>query len=488
MSSLHAAVVGFDITPRFHPTCGAWGDTSTMTGVDMPLLARCVALQQDGQLLLWFGSDLVGESVSGTDGLRSEIAGALRLRPEQLIWSTSQTHSSGALPGSVITGSSICDLSLQDPDFMAAERKRFITAYVDAGREAISSLQPARVWAGRGYCDSMSYNTRFPMPTGGVKFSRHHAEGMQGGKPFDTTVGVLRFEDLHGRPLGGIFNFCAHPATMILGEMISPDYVGTARHYVEDVIDGAPVMFCQGFCGDVNCYHLFGSADQAKRTGARLGKVAAEAMKAAIPARGEPFGFASRTIELQCQPMPSREELQDELAERLGFIAELENDPSLTWVCGTNLPEQFSPAQRAAMMKVHIDWVETALARLDAGTTGPESLPITLYAIRIGDAAAVLSPGENLTETGMIIRSRSPFVHTLVCGDTNGLFGYIATDEEIDRGGYEADSYWKILLANGFRLPLAKGTAGRIVDTSLALLRELQDGAEGACGGTLPQA
>jgi hypothetical protein len=67
----------------------------------------------------------------------------------------------------------------------------------------------------------------------------------------------------------------------------------------------------------------------------------------------------------------------------------------------------------------------------------------------IGDVAAFVSPGENFTATGRDIRQQSPFVHMLICGDTNGLFGYIGDDAEIDRGGVETDSYWKMLVVDG---------------------------------------
>ena len=473
MSSLKVGMVGFDITPRFHPTCGAWGSTPTMTELDMPLLARCIALEQGDCRLIWFGSDLVGEPVKGTDVFRDEIAGALGLQRQQVVWSTSQTHSSGAVPGSLLTGSSICDLSKQDPEFMAAERKRFMASYVEAGRQAIARLQPARVWAGRGFCDSMSYNTRFPMPTGGVKFSRHHSEGLQSGKFFDPTIGLVRFDRPDGTPLGAIFNFCAHPATMINDRMISPDWVGTARACIEEAIGGAPAMYCQGFCGDVNCYHIFGKPPQAKRTGARLGQAAVEALSTLIPARGEPLLSEFRTIELQCQPMPSRAEFEQQLAARQAFIGELQDDPAATWFCGINVPDQLNPEQKAAFVEVQMKYLREGMRLLEAGQSPRKTLPITLGAIRIGDVAAVLSPGENFTETGSVIRSRSPFVHTLICGDTNGLFGYIGTDEEIERGGYETDSFWKMLYIDGFRLPLAKGSAGRIIQASLDLLQNL---------------
>ena len=110
---------------------------------------------------------------------------------------------------------------------------------------------------------------------------------------------------------------------------------------------------------------------------------------------------------------------------------------------------------------------------LKAGHPARESLDLTLGAIQIGDVAAVISPGENFTLTGDRIRQRSPFVHTLICGDTNGLFGYMGTDDEIDRGGYETDSFWKYLINDGFRLAPTKGLSKNIVDTSLDLLTEM---------------
>lgn len=287
-NTLKAAIVGFDITPRFHSVCGAWGCTPTMTEVDLPLLSRCVALEEGGRRLIWYGSDLVGETIKGTDTYRDEVADALKLRRDQVIWSTSQTHSSGAVPGSSLTGSSVCDLSKNDPAFMAAERKRLMKSFIDAGRRALAEVQPARVWAGRGFCDSMSYNTRMPMPSGGVKFSRHHQEGLESGKFFDPTIGLVRFESPDGKPLGAIFNFCSHPATMINDKMISPDWVGTARAHIEDALGGAPAMFAQGFCGDVNCHHIFGTTEQAKRSGARLGRAAVEALSTLTPVRGNP--------------------------------------------------------------------------------------------------------------------------------------------------------------------------------------------------------
>lgn len=79
-SQLHAAMVGFDFTPKFHPEFGAWGTTPIMTEVDLPLLGRCLALEQDGRRLVWLAFDLCGNTPSETARSALDITlGALRL-------------------------------------------------------------------------------------------------------------------------------------------------------------------------------------------------------------------------------------------------------------------------------------------------------------------------------------------------------------------------------------------------------------------------
>ena len=476
MKPLCVGVVGFDITPEIHPEYGAFGTTPSLIEVAEPLLSRCIALEQDGTRLVWFGSDLCGNAIFETDAMRREVADALDLSYEQVIWSTSQTHSSPTLPGSKMCGGSgITERGTYDAEYSGTRLVKFMNAFKDAGREAIGRLQPTSIRVGKGHCDSMSYNTRFPMPNGGVKFSRHHSEGLQSGKYVDPTLGLVRFDDQGGRPLGAIFNFCCHPATLICGSAMSPDWVGEARRYVEEAIDGAPAMFVQGFCGDVNCYHLFGTLSQARRNGEKLGRSAAAAIEHLVPMRVEPLRLAWKTIEIQCRPMYDRAELEDQIASRHQYFEELKDDPTAVWTCGINVPEisQFSSEEKTKHFQIHIDYLREGLRLLETGDPVRTSLDITLGVLRLGDMAAALSPGENFTGTGARLRERSPFLHTLICGDTNGNFGYIGDDAAIDQGGYETDGYWKMLYVDGFRLAPTKGTVDRILQGYDALFGEI---------------
>ena len=143
VSDLHVGVAGADVSPRFHPEFGAWGTSPTLPELDLPLLARCVVLRQDGRTVVWYGIDLITLNVPQTDELRAELAAALRLEPEQIVLSTSQVHSSGAFPGSNLTGCAFVDDARRDAAFADAERKRFMALLVDAGREALEQVQPA---------------------------------------------------------------------------------------------------------------------------------------------------------------------------------------------------------------------------------------------------------------------------------------------------------------------------------------------------------
>ena len=474
MNNLHVGVVGFDITPEIHPQYGAWGTTPSMTSVDMPLLSRCIVLDDGNNRIVWFGSDLCGNSVPDTDQFRDEVADAVGLTRQQIVWSTSQTHSSPTVPGSKMPGgSSVTTRGAYDYEYCDTQRRQLFHSYVDAAKAAIAQLQPADMYVGKGYCDSMSYNTRFPMPAGGVKFSRNHAEGLQGGKYFDPTIGLLRFDDKQGKPLGAVFNFCCHPATMINDKMVSPDWVGTAREIVEEAVAGAPAMYVQGFCGDVNCYHIFGTPALAQRNGVKLGTAAAQGMRQMVPVRGLPLRTRWKTVELACRPMYSRQEIELHVAQCEAFIEQAKDDPNATWVGNINLPEHFSVADKSKTVGHRIDYFREALRLHESGESVRTSLQLTVGGIRIGDVVAAVSPGENFTQTGRQLCERSPFVHTLICGDTNGLFGYIGNDEEIDRRGYETESFWTITYIDGFRLPLAKGTVGRILTTFDEIFQEL---------------
>lgn len=88
-----------------------------------------------------------------------------------------------------------------------------------------------------------------------------------------------------------------------------------------------------------------------------------------------------------------------------------------------------------------------------------------LMMMRIGDIGIAGLPGEPMVEYGLRIKKGSPFKRTLVVGLANGSRGYVATDEAIDQGGYEA-SWISYTCA-------AKGTMKLWVSTAIQKLKQL---------------
>jgi hypothetical protein len=97
----------------------------------------------------------------------------------------------------------------------------------------------------------------------------------------------------------------------------------------------------------------------------------------------------------------------------------------------------------------------------------PSQVSLILQAYRIGDLAVCSTPCETFAETGMEIKSRSPFKPTFTVELANGYNGYLPTPEQHQLGGYET---WR---AKSSYLEVDAST--KITETLLSLLNQLKD-------------
>lgn len=93
----------------------------------------------------------------------------------------------------------------------------------------------------------------------------------------------------------------------------------------------------------------------------------------------------------------------------------------------------------------------------------PTDFPIC--GITIGDVAFVTAPYEMFNGSGEYIKENSPFDITFISTVSNGGKGYIPTEETFEYGGYEVS-----------RCNYDKGTAEKLAEGYVALLKELYDG------------
>jgi len=93
----------------------------------------------------------------------------------------------------------------------------------------------------------------------------------------------------------------------------------------------------------------------------------------------------------------------------------------------------------------------------------PETVEIPLQALRIGDGVINAIPFETFAETGLELKDRSPFPHTMNIELANGSFGYLPTPRQHRLGGYET---W---LGTNYVEPTA---STKITETLQNLLRQ----------------
>lgn len=393
----------------------------------------------------------------------------------------------------------VCDLCDLDAGFVREARRRIqektgipaASAMLAATHThaapatfALYSLPPDPAWlddlAGR-VADAVAFAVRDLTPStlalalgseNSVGRNRRRPDG-----PVDPTVTVLRAERT-GAPPAFLLHYACHPT--VLGPdnlMISRDYVGFAVDAVERAIGGQAV-FANGACGDINVGH---SADRsalglpipgrtferAEDLGLRLAAEALQALTDARPVAGRRTpshvkpAAGRRSIAVPLRPTPPLKQIRAQVRScrrRLETLRDAGADagPDDAAVTAARLELLYS--------ELALSWVEQ---RAWTAGAGAEEETTELQAFAVGDVALIGLPGEFFVESGLRLRNRSPFKHTVVIGYANGGIGYVPPASAFAEGGYETR------LAPWSRV--APEAEGLILDAAAGLLDDLWD-------------
>jgi hypothetical protein len=263
---------------------------------------------------------------------------------------------------------------------------------------------------------------------------------------------------------------------VIFDAPLSAEYPGYMTDALSRSLEGSPpVLFGYGASGDLNCVPMFGTEADSRRLGEQL---AAAARSVFESIRTGPIGrlrIATKRIELPLDPPPTPEALDREIAEVERFIAQLDEQPDLEWVLGANCKPDWPADKKKRHAKPLADWARLAKRRLAAGGTFPKTWPRRVTALVLDDWALVFEAGETLVEVSLALSARSPLTETLLVSVTNGNDGYLGSDEDRQRGGYETFTSTRYkMMQDGFRpLPYATGAAERYIEELVELIRRL---------------
>jgi len=160
-----------------------------------------------------------------------------------------------------------------DPWYAATEEK-----IVAAIGKAMQNLFAARLVAGKGPFESayMAHNRRL-VRDGRVSALWENPD-RRPTQPIDPTVGVIRVDDISGKPRAFAVHYACHPVALMGAGAISRDFPGAMVDYVEQELgDDCLAMFLQGAQGDIDPYDLHNLRGEnrfniARQAGISLGK------------------------------------------------------------------------------------------------------------------------------------------------------------------------------------------------------------------------
>lgn len=247
--------------------------------------------------------------------------------------------------------------------------------------------------------------------------------------PVDPAVPILAVRSTaeDHRPIAVLANYALHyvgnpPRSSSGAAQLSGDYFDRfSRFFAEMAAPGREdfvAILSNGASGDINNIDFSGPApERTFAPGEKMELVARSVAKAAFAAFGKieyradlPVATLAKDLELGVRK-PSQEEV-DRALEILSS------------------PQKFIDGNYTAAEAIYAR--ETLQIR-----EYPDTVPVRLQAVRIGDLCVLTTPCETFVEIGLELKQASPFGTTFLIELANGYNGYLPTPQQHAWGGYE---------------------------------------------------
>lgn len=401
---LKAGASSIDITPRKGVPLGGYGGgkrrlkradlnpfndhalLTPSTGVLDPLYARALVLTQGSEKVCFLTIDAIaveGDLVS--DAVKAARKKGFTLELNSVLACASHTHSgSGAVARSLLW-------QLSAMDFLKGRvRRALVTKLATVLVKAEKALVPAKL--ALGTVDLV----------GATKNRRHKIHQSILKSHIDPQLAVLRVDDHKGTAIATLWNFAIHGTMHGTGNSkFSADVMGLVNTQLSQERLGV-VLFMNGAEGDMA---PSGGPQAAKKIVAAIKKLHGE-LKVTDQLS---IANLSKTVKLGRPRVTVTEET----------LGQLEDDP----LGMKNVLGRFKNGLTVPLSK---RWVEHS---------------VRLQGVRIGNAVILTMPGEPIAELGIALRREVKalgYESVLLASLANNHIGYILTEKQFKRGGYEA--------------------------------------------------
>ncbi len=399
------------ITPPVGMPMAGYYRVRLATGTHNDLHAKALVIEKDGVKTALVACDLVSMPRPIVESARGLIGQTTGVRPDHVMISSTHSHTGPEL-GARLTG-------VDDPTMRLA--KAYLEGLpgkiAESVRLAEADLKPARVRAGIGREDSVSFIRRFRMKDGSTGWNpgKRNPNIVRPLGSIDPAVPVVAFESADSKPLATYVNFACHLDT-VGGLDFSADYPYTLGRLLGEVRGPEMLtLFTIGTAGNINHIDVRSPDPQKGHAeAARIGAILAAAV------------LKTRLEAVETGPLGARSEIVKLPLAAFG-PADVEKAKKVVAAYGTNL---FPFLEQVRAFQV-----------LDLERRNGQPLEAEVQVITLGDQLAWVGlPGEIFVELGKAIRTASPFPYTIIAELANGSVGYVPDRKAYVDGAYEVIS------------------------------------------------
>ncbi len=444
---LRAGVAVVDITPPIPFRMHGYFYERLSTGVKDPLHARAVVFQQGRETAALVFCDVVGIPATVTAPARKKASEATGIPVEHISVTGTHTHTGPQFFMSVNDfwhDQAVAKLG-KDPYDSEAYRGVLADKVANAIVQAKAALAPMELKAGFAREDRISFNRRYHMKGGAVRFNPaiNNPDIIGPAGPIDPQVGIISLSKVGAKqPTSAIVSFAMHPDTTGGGTLYSADYIYALDQRMKKSFGPEfATLFGTGTCGDINNRDVHAEKQRmADELGAMLGDTVVGAIQngALEPVKQPSLAVRSTKVKAKLQEINEADIAKAKVnMERLGT---------------KDFP--FMDAVKACQV---MDLVR--LKKLWGDT-----VPLEVQAYRLNDETAIVTlPSEIFVNLGLSIKAASPFKTTLVIELSNDSVAYIPTKQAFLEGSYEVTNS-----------RVERGSGEKLVEAAVGLLKELK--------------
>lgn len=408
-----------------------------ITSIDDDMELGVLVLRSKGQCVAVIACDLGNAVPEEATEIRELVADILDIPRAHVLFNYSHNHSAPTLPRN--NGNATL------PEDYEAQKRYYsflLEKITECTRAAESSLVDARIACAWGDAELNVYRREW-----------NGTQDILGEIPdhrVDSSVGVIRVDDLAGKAIATLFRYSCHPVVNgAVSPTLSADYPGPAKRLIEEKIGGV-ALFLQGCGGNVNpkvgigyekdcteSVYQVGTALGAEVVKIAVGLNSHRVQKERVTLNGVPnilfkpwspvtdhpditLSGSEEVVAFHFSPLPEKDVI---VAEEEKWRKEIEDRVArgaLSW-------------EIRAARTIHA-WTESVVTRTEEKDP---TCDFMAQALRIGDIVLVGLGVEAFYQTGEQIKANSPWENTFVLGYTNGTIMYLPRKEDFPPGGWK---------------------------------------------------